>query len=1012
LAVKTSRLKELLGERLAIVGGGRFCRKLLAFLTEADDDRWRPEVVAVVDPDPEAPGLQLASQREIPVFSDHRQIFDLPGLTTVIEITSDPGLSEVLQRLLPAGVRLIDHIDVRTVWDALQLEALRTETLAQLRQLPGVTPEIEALIRDLANRFSAIAERRGKRSSQIEQELSRQQRALAQIVEGSAIPTFVIDDNHLITHWNRTMELLTGCRAAEKIGTRDQWTPFWNEPRPSMADVVLDGLGPEALDRLYGNQWRRSSLIPEGYEAEVLFPGLGEGGRWCWFTAAPLKAADGRLIGAIETIQDITEKKIAEEAVERQNRRLAQSERFTAQIIQGSTIPTFVINRDHVVTHWNRALERLTGMPAEEMVGTSDHWKPFRGNPRPLMADVIVDRLDESEIHRLYGSSWRPSTLIEGAYEAEEFLPRLGIEGKWCWFTGAPIKDPDGSIVGAIETLQDVTEKMRSEAQCRRHTQKLATLCSIHTVLNAPLSLDECIDAALKEVGNFLSADSICLFMLEDDGRQWFINYPRGGHDAPVTPGRCGADDMVSRVANDGKVRFFHFPSDDSPPELENLRAAGIRSIAYVPVAPEEGRIFGVIRMCSRRTNHFDEEDLYALELIGNRIGAAVENAMLNDELRRKNNFQSKLIRSSTDAIVATDETLRIVMFNPAAEALFGCTRDEVLHRRRAFDLYPDQVEELWDAEEGRDRRWEFPWKEITITRRDGEVVPVRYSGTLLHEGDRMMGSVAFFQDLREIKRLEAELLQSERLAAVGQTVAGMAHCIKNILHGLKGGSYMIDVGLARDDREKLQSGWRMVQRNINRTSDLVLDLLSYSKEREPDYAPCDPNEVVQDVCDLVHPEADESGVALASELDPAIGRVAMDSRTVHRCLLNLLSNAVDACAFDEDINKRHQVVARTILEPGDRIRFEVEDNGAGMTESVKQRLFTSFFSTKGSQGTGLGLLVTRKLIEAHQGTIEVASELGRGTRFTFYLPFFPVAQATGGAPVLPSSASSGEGET
>jgi PAS domain S-box-containing protein len=528
--------------------------------------------------------------------------------------------------------------------------------------------------------------------------------------------------------------------------------------------------------------------------------------------------------------------------------------------------------------------------------------------------------------------------------------------------------------------------------------------------LNACLSLDESIEAALSEIGNFLGADSLCLFMLEEDGRQWCINYPRGGLDADRAR-RCGPDEMIGRVAAEGKVRFFQPSAKNVPPELAALHASGIRSVAYIPVAPEEGRIFGVIRMCSWRTNHFDEEDLYALELIGSRIGAAVENALLNDELRRKNNFQSKLIRSSTDAIVATDETMRIVLFNPAAENLFGYRRDEVVQRLRAFDLYPDQVEELWAAEEGRERKWEFPWKEITITRRDGEVIPVRYSGTLLHEGERMMGSVAFFQDLREIKRLEAELLQSERLAAVGQTVAGMAHCIKNILHGLKGGSYMIDVGLARDDREKLQSGWRMVQRNINRTSDLVLDLLSYSKEREPDYAPCDPNEVVREVCDLVRDEAVESGVALETEPDPAIGRVAMDSRMVHRCLLNLLSNAVDACAFDEDIGKRHRVVVRTASTPDRRIRFEVEDNGAGMSEEVQQCLFTSFFSTKGARGTGLGLLVTRKLIEAHRGTIEVASELGRGTRFTFYLPFLPVTPGAGGvlAPMAPAPDEEGE---
>ncbi len=1010
--MKTQRLRDILGTHLAIVGGGRFCRKLLAFLLDDADAAWRPGIVAVVDVNPDAPGALLARQRGIAVFSDHRRIFQLPDLTTVVEITGDAGMVDVLHRQLPAGVKLIDHIDVRAVWDGLQLAALRSETLERLQQSSGVTPEIEALFRDMAGRLAAIVERRGRRSCQIERQLSAQRQALAQIVEGSAIPTFVIDANHAITHWNRAMELLTGCKAEEKIGTRSQWDPFWPTPRPSMADVVLDGSDEAQIRELYGTRWQRSTLIEGGYEAEVLFPGLGEGGRWCWFTAAPLKTSDGRRVGAIETIQDITEKKEAEEAIERQNRLLAESERFTTQILQGSTIPTFVIDRHHVVTHWNRALERLTGMPAAEVVGTRDHWKPFRGNPRPLMADVIVDRLDETEIHRLYGSSWRPSTLIEGAYEAEEFLPRLGVEGKWCWFTGAPIKDPDGAIVGAIETLQDVTEKKRSEAQCLRHTQKLATLCSIHTALNAPLSLDESIDAALKEIGRFLGADMICLFMLEKDGRQWSINYPRGGGEAAGSAARCSADETVRQVAGEGRVRFLQLSSAEAFPELAGLYEAGMRSVAYIPVAPEEGQIFGVIRMGSRREKHFDAEDLYALELIGNRIGATVENALLNEELKRKTNFQSKLIRSSTDAIVATDETLRIVMFNPAAELLFGYPRNEVLNKRRAFDLYPDQVEELWDAESDQNRSWEFPWKEITISNRAGEVIPVRYSGTLLHEGGRMMGSVAFFQDLRQIKRLEAELLQSERLAAIGQTVAGMAHCIKNILHGFKGGSYLIDIGLAKNDRDKLHSGWRMVQRNINRTSDLVLDLLSYSKEREPDYAPCNPNEVAGEVCDLLRPVAEEGQVELRCDLDPRIGRGAMDARMLQRCLLNLLSNAVEACAFDETAGKQHWAGIKTFLEADGRVRFEVEDNGTGMSEEIQARLFTSFFSTKGSQGTGLGLLVTRKLIEAHQGTIEVASQPGSGTRFTFYLPFLPVAPAVAESHLPTEPAPSGEDAT
>jgi signal transduction histidine kinase len=250
------------------------------------------------------------------------------------------------------------------------------------------------------------------------------------------------------------------------------------------------------------------------------------------------------------------------------------------------------------------------------------------------------------------------------------------------------------------------------------------------------------------------------------------------------------------------------------------------------------------------------------------------------------------------------------------------------------------------------------------------------------------MGSVAFFQDLREIKRLERELLKAERLAAVGQTVAGLAHGLKNILHGLKGGSYLVDLGIKKDDTAKLKSGWDMIKRNIGRTSELVLDLLTYSKEREPEFEDCFPNEIAADVADLLAEKARESRVEIKKSLDPSISKVSMDPRIIHNALLNLMTNAIDACLFDEDTGKKWQVAMVTTLEDDNSIRFDVSDNGAGMSKEVRERLFTSFFSTKGHRGTGLGLMVTRKLVEEHGGRIEVISAPGKGTTFTIHLPF------------------------
>lgn len=355
------------------------------------------------------------------------------------------------------------------------------------------------------------------------------------------------------------------------------------------------------------------------------------------------------------------------------------------------------------------------------------------------------------------------------------------------------------------------------------------------------------------------------------------------------------------------------------------------------------------------------------------------------EEVHRKSNFQAKLIKSSNDGIVASDDEWKIVIFNPGAEKIFAYKKYEVVRKLDIRDLFPPGLLETIKAENG--ERAQFGWMESTVRSKDGEEIPVRLSGAVLHEKGKMMGSVAFFQDLREIKRLERELIHSERLAAVGQTVAGMAHCIKNILHGFKGGSYLVDIGLDKNDPDKLKTGWKMVQRNIERTSELVLDLLSYSKEREPEYQICSPSDIAADVCELLRETAAENEVELVADVDLSIGEVSMDGRSVHRALMNLVSNGIDACVMDEDMTKQHRVTVKTAREEDGVVSFEVTDSGCGMTDEVKDRLFTSFFSTKGARGTGLGLLVTRKLIEEHKGTIEVDSQLGKGTTFTLKLP-------------------------
>jgi PAS domain S-box-containing protein len=362
---------------------------------------------------------------------------------------------------------------------------------------------------------------------------------------------------------------------------------------------------------------------------------------------------------------------------------------------------------------------------------------------------------------------------------------------------------------------------------------------------------------------------------------------------------------------------------------------------------------------------------------------------MATEEVKRRSDFQNKLITSSNDAIIATDEKGDIVIYNRGAERIFGYPRSEIIRKMSIDSLYPPAiVSEFRPALEGRGDPDLLEWRDIAIVAKGGEVVPTRFSGSILYGEEEVIGSVGFFQDLREIKRLQEELIKSERLAATGQTVAGLAHYIKNILNGLKGGTYVLNVALDDNNTAKIRSGWAMIERNVGRISDLVLNLLAYSKERAPEPENCFPNEIVEEVCALMESKARENSIRIERDLDPQLGEVHMDPKAIHRSLLNLVSNAIDACIFDPTPKKQLRVRVVTEIKGDHTIRFEVADNGMGMDKETREKIFSTLFSTKGERGTGLGLLVTEKVIKENGGTIHVASQQGNGATFTVYLPF------------------------
>jgi signal transduction histidine kinase len=231
--------------------------------------------------------------------------------------------------------------------------------------------------------------------------------------------------------------------------------------------------------------------------------------------------------------------------------------------------------------------------------------------------------------------------------------------------------------------------------------------------------------------------------------------------------------------------------------------------------------------------------------------------------------------------------------------------------------------------------------------------------------------------------RLYEDKIKSERLAAVGQAIAGLGHCIKNILNGIEGGSFILQRGLDKGADDSIHEGWEILKRNSSRLNDLMLDMLTYSKPREPIYAEINGNSIPKEVVELLQEKAKSKGVNLQFIPDDQLGKVMLDGKAIYRGLLNLITNALDACPPEGG-----KVEVKTHLLPDSKqFQIVVRDNGQGISEENLAKLGRAFFSTKGAEGTGLGLSVTYKVIEEHKGYIHVDSKVGTGTTFAVTLP-------------------------
>ena len=337
---------------------------------------------------------------------------------------------------------------------------------------------------------------------------------LHSIIQGFSIPTFVIGRDHKVIFWNRALEKLSKIPAGEIIGTNKQWRAFYAEERPCMADLIVDGIT-ERIPKWYEGKYEKSSLLEEAYEATDFFPALGDGGLWLRFTAAAIRDVDGQLVGALETLEDVTDRKNFE-------LKQRETERELFSVIEGSPTPTFVIGIDHKIIYWNRALEKLSRLPAADMIGTNEHWRAFYARERPCMADLLVN--ETPEIIEEWYPGVAKSQLLDETYEAEGFFPDLGPNGRWLRFVAVPIRSSQRVLRGAIETLEDITERKAIEQEINENERRLYSVIQGFSIPAFVIGKDHKVmywNRALEKLSNIKAEEVV------STNRQWQAFYAK-----------------------------------------------------------------------------------------------------------------------------------------------------------------------------------------------------------------------------------------------------------------------------------------------------------------------------------------------------------------------------------------------------------------------------------------------------------------------------------------------------
>ena len=919
------------------------------------------------------------------------------------------------------------------------------EEVSQLKQRIGELEESEALLR--------LGEK----------ELTKSEAKFKEIFETIEDLYYETDSRGIVTMLSPSVSRLTGWAEDDLIGKPTTMT----YADPADRGQLLSKISEKGYVHDY-------ELLLKRKDGEV---------RQASLSARFILDESGRPAGLRGLIRDITQRKRTEEA-------LRQSESRLSSIIEFLPDATFAIDMEGKVIAWNKAIEEMTGFSAEDMLGKGnyEHAMPFYRERRPILLDLLF--IWDDHIAEKYAFIKKTGDTLY----TETDVPCVMGKKKILWGKASLLRNEKGDIIGAIESIRDITGPRKAEEALRRTEEKYRSIFenAIEGIFRTtPEGRYMSANPALARIFGYDSPEEM-IDIITDIGKEQYVDpedrkrlkglLERHGFvekfEAPIFR-RDGGEVWVSMTArairgDHGEIAYYEGYAEDITSRKkvdEELRTAHQRVLDIIEFLPDATAVIDRDRKVVAWNRAMEEmtgvkkeymlgkgDYVYAVPFYGERrpvlmdlaldrdteslqkydyiekqgnvlltevhapklyggkgaylsarasslfdpagnIVGAIESVRditgqkrITKELQESEERYRTAIENSGDGVVMIKGEEHVYVNKKYLE-IFGFDRaDQVLGQHVAFVIHPDDRERVAEISRRRQRYEKAPSQyEVKTIRATGDVLHVEISATLItYKGEIM--TLAYVRDVTARKHLEAQLLQSQKMEAIGTLAGGVAHDFNNMLTAIIGYGSLLQMGMGNDPRRQYVD---QILASSQKAAVLTQSLLAFSRKQAIELKPREINHIVGEAEKLLNRLLTEDIEFTVIRADADM-TVAADVTQIDQVLMNLAANARDAMPRGgrltirvEPFSLDHGFVAdHGFGEPGDYALISVSDTGMGMDEQTKEKIFEPFFTTKEvGKGTGLGLSIAYGIIKQHNGYITVSSEPLKGTAFHVYLP-------------------------